>query len=147
MRDGAMIRGACHCGAIRWEYGGMPARVTVCNCSLCRRIGAMWAYGFEGTGTAGGQEGAAIGVTAAQGAVGTYVQGDRMLAVHFCLGCGTVSHWRSLSVDKEGRRRMAVNMRLADPADVRAIEVNRFDGAETWTSAPSDGRCISDFWV
>ena len=34
------------------------------------------------------------------------------LGFHFCPECGCVAYWRSLEPDKEGRRRIAVNLRL-----------------------------------
>jgi hypothetical protein len=43
-----MIKGSCHCGALSWSFDGMPESVTACNCTLCRRYGALWIYDFEG---------------------------------------------------------------------------------------------------
>ena len=40
--------GSCHCGAVRWRFEGAPESATSCNCSICRRHGALWAYGFDG---------------------------------------------------------------------------------------------------
>ena len=52
----ADVEGACHCGAVRWLYRGMPESATACNCTVCSRYGALWAYGAEGEtgGTATG---------------------------------------------------------------------------------------------
>jgi hypothetical protein len=33
---------------VRWRFEDAPRSATACNCSLCRRNGALWAYGFEG---------------------------------------------------------------------------------------------------
>ena len=33
-----MVHGACHCGAIAYEAGIDPARVTVCHCMDCQTI-------------------------------------------------------------------------------------------------------------
>ncbi len=48
-RDGTprltrMIRASCHCGAVVIEADRLPRGVTECNCSICRRLGARWAY-------------------------------------------------------------------------------------------------------
>jgi hypothetical protein len=32
-----MIEGACHCGAVRWEFDPVPDGATACNCTVCRR--------------------------------------------------------------------------------------------------------------
>ncbi len=39
-----MIRVACHCGAVRLSVEPAPRWVLDCNCSICRRYGALWAY-------------------------------------------------------------------------------------------------------
>ena len=46
--DTDLLIGACHCGSAGWTLEGDPGPVTACNCSLCRRYGALWAYDFEG---------------------------------------------------------------------------------------------------
>ena len=39
-----MLRGACHCGAVRFEVSRAPDQVTSCNCSNCTKRGGLWAY-------------------------------------------------------------------------------------------------------
>ena len=39
-----MLNGTCHCGALNWSLEGDPGSITACNCTLCRRYGALWAY-------------------------------------------------------------------------------------------------------
>ena len=39
-----MLTASCHCGAIRLEVSRTPRTLTDCNCSICRRYGALWAY-------------------------------------------------------------------------------------------------------
>jgi len=115
----------------------MPESVTVCNCTLCRRSGALWAYDYDGEG---------IRIIDAPGTLGAYSWGDRSLAVHFCTTCGNVTHWRAVLPHADGRMRIAVNMRLADPAVVGAIPLQLFDGFANWEDLPRDGRCITDLW-
>src|SRR5258706_305888 len=45
-----MIQGSCLCGAVQWRFEGMPESATACNCTACRRYGALWAYDYEGEG-------------------------------------------------------------------------------------------------
>jgi hypothetical protein len=116
-----MIDGSCHCGAVRWEFDGDSSRLTSCNCSICRRIGALWAYGTL----------ANVTVTAAADATIAYVQGDKLLAIHTCRTCGCTTHWQSLAPE-DGEWRIAVNMRMADPAAYADIRVRQFDGADSW---------------
>ena len=42
-----MLQDTCHRGALSWSLEGDPDSITACNCTLCRRYGALWAYDFE----------------------------------------------------------------------------------------------------
>jgi hypothetical protein len=58
-----------------------------------------------------------------------------------------VTYWRGQGPDREGRRRIAVNLRLAEePDDVARIPIDRFDGLCTFEDLPRDGRCVADYW-
>ena len=36
--------GSCHCGAIGITLEDDPVEASECNCSICRRTGALWTY-------------------------------------------------------------------------------------------------------
>jgi hypothetical protein len=127
-----MIEGACHCGAVRWSFEGVPDSATACNCTVCRRYGALWGYEFENEG---------IRVA---GPTQVYVRGTE-IGFHFCPTCGCVAYWRALKARDDGRRRMGVNLRLAEPEAVASIQVEHFDGLN-WRDLPRDGRCVADYW-
>jgi hypothetical protein len=129
-----MIEGTCHCGKVRWTFDGVPARATACNCTICRRYGGLWAHGWEGE---------AIDVS---GETRFYVWGDRELGFHACVGCGCIAYTRGLEPNPDGRRWMAVNLRMAEPDQVGAIPIRHFDGCETWEERPPDGRTVADMW-
>jgi hypothetical protein len=40
------MKGTCHCGNVTWTLDTPPESVTACNCTICRRYGALWAYGY-----------------------------------------------------------------------------------------------------
>jgi len=88
-----MIQGSCHCGAVRWQFLATPESATACNCTACRRYGALWAYDYEDEG---------IRVS---GPTRAYVRGTS-LGFHFCPECGCVAYWRSLEPGRDGRRRI-----------------------------------------
>ena len=111
----------------------MPESATACNCTACRRYGALWAYAFEGEG---------ISVS---GPTQTHTRG-KWVVFHFCPACGCVAFWLAQQQDESGRRRIAVNLRLADPAVVAQIPIDRFDGLDTFDDLPRDGRCVADYW-
>jgi hypothetical protein len=129
-----MIEGSCHCGQVRWSFDGVPESATACNCTICRRYGALWAYDFETE---------RIRVS---GETRAYTCGDRVLTFDFCPVCGCVAYWRGLTLKEDGRRRIAVNLRMAEPAAVASIPVDHLDGLETWKELPPDGRCVRDMW-
>jgi hypothetical protein len=128
-----MIEGACHCGAVRWSFDGIPEAATACNCTACRRYGTLWAYDYEGEGIR------VSGMTKA------YVRG-RSLEFHFCPECGCVAFWRGRAVDEQGRRRIAVNLRLTEPGPIADVVIDHFDGLDSFDDLPRDGRCIRDMW-
>lgn len=128
------IEGSCHCGAVLWSFDGVPDSATACNCTVCRRYGVLWAYGYENEG---------IRVS---GPTHVYAWGDQTIGFHFCPNCGCVAYWRASAPGEDGRRRIAVNLRLADPEAVSSIIVDHFDGLDSWEDLPRDGRCVVDMW-
>jgi len=114
-----MIEGSCHCGAVRYTVDAAPETVTDCNCSVCRRLGVLWAY----------YNPAVVTVAAAPGSIGQYVRENGHLGFHHCLTCGCTTHWRSLDPERD---RMGVNARLMDPQVLAGARVRKLDGADTW---------------
>jgi hypothetical protein len=129
-----MIDGSCHCGAVKWKLNVMPESATACNCTVCRRYGVLWAYDFEGEGIS------VSGVTTA------YVRGDKEIGFHFCPTCGCVAYWRWLTVREDGRRRIAVNLRLTEPDPIAHLPIDHFEGLVNFVDLPRDGRCVADVW-
>ncbi|MCB1389824.1 MAG: GFA family protein [Rhodobacteraceae bacterium] len=130
-----MLTGTCHCGALHWTFDGDPGSATACNCTICRRYGTLWAYGYEGE---------AIDV---RGPSRAYLWGTRTIAFHHCPTCGCVGWWRAAEPGGDGRRRIAVNLRLAAPESVAALPIDSFDGLRTFEDKPRDGRCVADLWA
>lgn len=129
-----MLRGSCLCGNVSWTFDGKPESATACNCTACRRYGALWIYDYEGE---------AIAVS---GATKAYTRPNGVLGVHFCPECGCVTHWRSLHAGADGRRRMAVNVRLSEPDTVSNLLLEHFDGLDSFEDLGQDGRCVKDIW-
>jgi hypothetical protein len=110
--------------------------VTACNCTLCRRYGALWAYDYEGE---------RINIHGPRSAYAR-ANKDPSLEILFCPTCGCVLCWRGLRVGADGRRRIAVNVRLAEPGPVADLPIDHFDGLDTFEDLPGDGRCVRDLW-
>lgn len=135
--SGQTLTGSCHCGATRWTLHGDPGAITACNCTLCRRYGALWAYDYED------------GRIALGGPTRRYTRRDKAdpaVEIHFCATCACVTHWRGTRADGTGRRRIAVNVRLAPPEEVAHLQIDHFDGLHSFDDLPRDGRCVRDLW-
>jgi hypothetical protein len=85
-----MVEASCHCGAVRISVSTPPTEVTSCNCSICRRLGSLWAY-YDPADVE------IIGDTA------QYIWGDRMLALHHCQTCGCTTHWTPIGETRTDR--------------------------------------------
>jgi len=131
------MKGTCHCGALEWQLDGDPGSITACNCTICRRYGALWAYDWE-------EERIRI-----SGATSVYTRKELkapFLEFHFCSSCACVLAFRAVQPDVDGRRRIAVNIRLAPPDEVADLPIDHFDGLDTFDDLPQDGRCVRHMW-
>ena len=130
-----MLQGSCHCGAVhwKWKHPVLPEGATACNCTVCRRYGALWIYDFEDDG---------IEVS---GKTAHYVRG-KSVEFHFCPGCGCVAFWRAQGPGEDGRRRIAVNLRLTEPDPIARIPIDHVDGLDKFEDLPRDGKCVADLW-
>lgn len=130
-----MLTGSCHCGRVAWTLENSPESVTACNCTICRRYGALWAYGYVDHD---------IRVT---GEASAYRRSDGgAIDFYHCPKCGCVTHYVSTKPKEDGRRWTAVNLRMADPKPIAALPIDHFDGHDTFDDLPHDGRAVKDMW-
>jgi len=112
------MEGTCHCGSVTWKLAQKPPRLVTCNCSICRKLGTLWAHVPVDDVTLSGETLAYI-----------RKDSDGDLAFHSCQTCGVTTHWAPTKEDGEV---MAVNALLADPEALNGIPRRLFDGADTW---------------
>jgi len=130
-----VLEGKCHCGLVIWRLDRDPDSVTACNCTICRRYGVLWAYGYIGHD---------IHTT---GDTTTYRRTDGgSIDFHFCSACGCVTHYVATKADDEGRRWTAVNLRLTEPDPIAELPIDHFDGLHTFDDLPRDERRVKDMW-
>ena len=115
-----MHTASCHCGQVRIEIDELPATVTDCNCSICRRYGALWAYRTRDQ----------VRLHAGPDALAAYSWGDRTIEFWHCRHCGCMTHYTTVAGNPENR--FVVNARML-PLETRAsLRPRRLDGNDTW---------------
>jgi hypothetical protein len=118
-----MYTASCHCGAVRLELQRKPRQLTQCNCSLCRRYGALWAY-FQRK---------RVQVLAKPSELESYSWRDKRFAFFRCATCGCVTHYQRTMRRADGSDMGAVNLRnIDDPAVVAHVPIRLLDGASSW---------------
>jgi hypothetical protein len=129
------IKGTCHCGNVSWALDNCPESATACNCTICRRYGILWAYGYIDHD---------IHIS---GKSHTYRRSDGgAIDFHFCPICGSVTHYVAVNAKEDGRHWTAVNLRLTEPDLISHLPIDHFDGLDSFGDLPRDGRCVSDMW-
>lgn len=115
----AKIKGSCHCGAVTFEVA-KPAFAVSCNCSICRRYGAIWTHCPPNDGV----------ILTGADHVSSYSWGDHMIDFNACKTCGCITHWSPGA--KADQQRIALNLKMAEPSDIADIPIRHFDGADSW---------------
>jgi hypothetical protein len=119
-----MLKLSCLCGRIRIETQKRPDFINECNCTLCSKSGARWAY-FHPSEV--GIEGTTMGYSRED-------KDDPAAEIQFCPICGSTTHFTltASAVAKFGNVQMGVNVRLADERDLAGIELRYPDG-QAWS--------------
>ncbi len=115
-----MLNLSCLCGQVRIETARQADFVNECNCTLCSKSGARWAY-FDPS------------EVRVEGATKGYSRDDKTdpaAEIHFCANCGSTTHFvlTASAVAKFGNIQMGVNVRLADEKDLAGLELRYPDG-------------------
>jgi hypothetical protein len=111
---------SCHCGRIRIRLATRPDHINECNCSLCGKTGARWAYFHPSQ-------------VRVEGETTGYCREDKAAPaaeIRFCPACGTVTHFTltESAVARHGNSLMGVNLRLADERELAGVELRYPDG-------------------
>jgi len=126
-----MLKGGCHCGAVRYEISGEVAHHAICHCSDCRRsagvAGVSWiCFPAEGLRF--------------DGEVRSYASSEGVER-QFCPNCGTGLFYynegvlpglvdiQSATLDDAGDHPPSAHIQMAEalPWEVTAHELPRFD--------------------
>jgi len=113
-------QGSCHCGRVAFEVDGDIRGVVECNCSICRRKGALWHAAKADQ----------VRITAGEADLGVYRFNTMKAQHYFCKACG-VSPFSHPRIDPS---LWVVNVRCLEGVDVKSLPVQPFDG-EHWEEA------------
>jgi hypothetical protein len=115
-----MFQAECHCGNMKMSATRSPLSVTRCNCSICYRLGAIWAY----------YDSAEVAIQTGNSPVITYAWGEKSITFHHCSKCGCATHYTTTESDSS--ELTAINIRMAPASITDSIPVRDFDGAVSW---------------
>jgi hypothetical protein len=118
--EAGMLTLHCLCGQVRIQTPKRPDFINECNCTLCSKTGARWAYFHPADVVI---EGATKGYRRAD-------KDDPAADVQFCAHCGSTTHFvlTESAIARFGNVQLGVNMRLADEKDLAGIELRYPDG-------------------
>ena len=118
-----MLTASCHCGKVTLELRRAPRALTQCNCSICRRYGALWGYFRRRS----------VLVRAARSALASYSWGNQVREFRHCRSCGCLTHYQHRLKKRDGSDTLAVNMRNVDqPELIATAQITLLDGAGSW---------------
>ncbi|HTR07490.1 MAG TPA: GFA family protein [Paraburkholderia sp.] len=110
------LKGSCHCGAVQFEVRTELEPAVRCNCSLCRRKGALMSPLFAGEN---------LTILAGQDSLTLYQFNTRVAKHYFCKHCGIYPFHQT----RKDATRWRVNLGCLEGVDAYALEASVADGA------------------
>ncbi|HXZ08692.1 MAG TPA: GFA family protein [Paraburkholderia sp.] len=111
-----LLHGSCHCGAVKFEVRTPVAPATRCNCSLCRRKGALMSPVFPA---------ADLTILEGEEALTLYQFNTQVAKHYFCRQCGIYPFHQT----RKDPLLWRVNVGCLDGVDPYALEAVVADGA------------------
>lgn len=112
--DVTQYNGSCHCGRVRFRLSTQLDNVVVCDCSICRKRGALIHKVEDG----------ALEILTPLDELTTYKFHSNVATDYFCPTCGILPFRRP----RLAPHAWAVNARCLDDVDLDAIPVKRVHG-------------------
>ncbi|MFX1677113.1 GFA family protein [Paraburkholderia sp. A2WS-5] len=110
------LHGSCHCGAVRFAVRTALTPASRCNCSLCRRKGALMSPLFAAS---------ELTIVSGQDNLTLYQFNTRVAKHYFCKHCGIYPFHQT----RKDPVRWRVNLGCLDGVDPYALEAGLNDGA------------------
>lgn len=112
----ALHQGSCHCGAVRFEVRTALLPAARCNCSLCRRKGALMSPAFAAE---------QLNIVSGAEALTAYQFNTKVAKHYFCRHCGIYTFHQTRRDPTTWR----VNIGCLEIVDPYALEFTISDGA------------------
>ncbi|MBV8660006.1 MAG: GFA family protein [Burkholderiales bacterium] len=112
----SLYRGACHCGAVKFQVRTSLDSVARCNCSLCRRKGALMSKPFAAD---------QLEIVQGQDALTLYQFNTRTAKHFFCKHCGIYPFHQT----RKDPTLWRVNIGCLEGVDPYSLEAGLNDGA------------------
>ncbi|CAD6562423.1 GFA family protein [Paraburkholderia sabiae] len=109
-------QGSCHCGAVKFEVETPVTPAARCNCSLCRRKGALMSPFFPA---------GALRILSGQNDLTLYQFNTHVAKHYFCKHCGIYPFHQT----RKDPNLWRVNIGCLDGVDPYALEASVSDGA------------------
>lgn len=111
------FKGSCHCGKVAYTVDeAPPTKAMECNCSICRRRGALHHFTTPDKFT----------LETPRDAVASYQWNKHIIRFHFCTECGCAPFAEGTGPNGP---MVEVNLRCAEDIDLDSLEIAKFDGA------------------
>ena len=108
--------GSCHCGTVAFSVDVDPEQAIKCNCSICTKLGAVWAFAPK----------TKFSLKSAESQPGDYQFGRKHLHHRFCPRCGIESYAEGTAPD--GSPSVGINLRCLEGVDVDKLSPRPYDG-------------------
>jgi hypothetical protein len=115
MTNTKTFRGSCICGQLQFEVDLEPSKATMCNCTLCQKLGARSINGKP----------AQLRVLSDESTHGRF--GSEYAARYFCKHCGTYCYGKG-DIPEIGGPFVAVNINTLDDFDPSEASLMYWDG-------------------
>ena len=108
-------QGSCQCGAVAFEVDTDLDQVNACNCSRCRRLGAVWSFVPAGQVS-----------MVRDGPTTEFLFNREAISHRFCPTCGVEAYAVG---EKDGQKIIGVNVNCLYGLDPRNLSLTMVDGA------------------
>jgi hypothetical protein len=108
--------GSCHCQTVKFTADLDLAQALQCNCSICSKLGAVWAFAPK----------AKMQLQSGADALGDYQFGKKRLHHRRCTRCGIEAFAEGVAPD--GTATVGINLRCLEGVEVDKLTPRRYDG-------------------